>query len=137
MEHRVCITLPQGLSAHLQQLEQRTHAWFSAQPVACAEDMFIKYYYESRRGSLKPLYATLIQHAREQHIVIQSAITDCLTRAVSASIQAPGRAVRLVLGILTYWLSQYHCGQHRELPEPREARDIIAGILQDTVISVG
>lgn len=137
MEHRVCITLPQGLSAYLQQLEQRTHAWFSAQPVACAEDIFIKYYYESRRGSLKPLYATLIQHAREQHIVIQSAITDCLTRAGPASIQAPGRAVRLVLGILTYWLSQYHCGQHRELPEPREARDIIAGILQDTVISVG
>ncbi|WP_333496463.1 hypothetical protein [Kluyvera sp. CHPC 1.251] len=137
MEHRVCITLPQGLSAHLQQLEQRTHAWFSAQPFTCAEDLLLKYYDESRRGSLKPLYATLIQHASDQKITIQPAITDCLTRAASATLPAPVRAVRLVLGMLTYWLSQYHSGQHRELPETREARDIIAGILQDTVISVG
>lgn len=131
------ITLPQGLSAYLQQLEQRTHAWFIAQDINGTEEVFIRYYYEARRGSLKPLYAELMRHACEQQIAVQPAITDCLTRVVSGIVPASGRTVRLILGMLTYWLSQYHCGQHRELPEAREARDIIAGILHNQVISVG
>ncbi|MFH7826193.1 hypothetical protein [Kluyvera chengduensis] len=131
------ITLPQGLSAYLQQLEQRTYAWFIAQDINGTEEVFIRYYYEARRGSLKPLYAELMRHAGEQQIAVQPAITDCLTRVVSDIVPASGRAIRLILGMLTYWLSQYHCGQHRELPETREARDIIAGILHNQVISVG
>ncbi len=136
-EHRVHITLSQGLSAYLQQLEQRTHTWFIDQDINATEEIFIRYYYEARRGSLKPLYAQLMQHASEHQLAVQTAITDCLTRVVSGIVPASGRAIRLILGMLTYWLSQYHCGQHRELPEAREARDIIAGILHNQVISVG
>lgn len=131
------ITLTQGLSAYLQQLEQRTHAWFIAQDINGTEEVFIRYYYEARRGSLKPLYEELMRHASKHQIAVQPAITDCLTRVVSGIVPASGRAIRLILGMLTYWLSQYHCGQHRELPEVREARDIIAGILHNQVISVG
>ena len=112
-EHRVHITLSQGLSAYLQQLEQRTHTWFIAQDINATEEI------------------------RSDQLAVQTAITDCLTRVVSGIVPASGRAIRLILGMLTYWLSQYHCGQHRELPEAREARDIIAGILHNQVISVG
>lgn len=46
-EHRVHITLSQGLSAYLQQLEQRTHTWFIAQDINATEEIFIRYYFEA------------------------------------------------------------------------------------------
>lgn len=133
----MCATLPQSLSHSIQHLERDTQAWFYKQDASQAEELFIQYYYESRKGELKHLYAGVLKQAIEEKISVQSVITDCLTAVVAAVLYLPQRAVRLTLGILTYWLTQYHSGQHSELPSRREARELIAGIINDEIIKVG
>lgn len=129
--------LPQNLSHAVKHLARQTRAWLNKQKIAQAEDLFIQYYYESRKGELKSLYAALLAQAATEKIAIQSVVTECLTAVVAAVVYIPKRAIRLTLGMLTYWLTQYHGGQHNGLPSSRDARDLIAGIIRGEVIKLG
>lgn len=129
--------LPQSLNHAVKHLERQTSLWFSKQKIAQAEDLFIRYYDESRKGELKTVYAALLAQAAAEKIAIQSAITASLTAVVAAVVYLPKGAIRLTLGMLIYWLTQYHGGQHQGLPSSRDARDLIAGIINDEVIKLG
>lgn len=116
-------------------LARRSSAWFKAHQHIEISQRFIMYVNESQSGCFRQHYAQVLDGSMECLIGVLPLLANHLTAEVSRVVQTPPQKLRPLIGMMVYWLIQFHAGKTDELPDRNEMLDITRSILTNRILS--